>query len=65
MADRDKPRDKTLQAWKTEYSWLEIDVNGMKCDVCKKWKAKISSVKNFSDAFLKSSTNYRKSNVLA
>ena len=30
MADRDKPRDKT---WKTEYSWLEIDVNGMKCKV--------------------------------
>ena len=60
MADRDKPRDKT---WKTEYSWLEIDVNGMKCKVCKKWEAKISSVKNFSDAFLKGSTNYRKSNV--
>ena len=63
MANRDKPRDKTLQAWKTEYSWLEIDVNGMKCKVCKKWEAKISSVKNLSDAFLKGSTNYRKSNV--
>ena len=42
MADRDKPRDQTLQAWKTEYSWLEIDVNGMKCKVCKKWEARIS-----------------------
>ena len=58
MANRDKPQDKTLQAWKTEYSWLEIDVNGKKCKVCKKWEAKISSVKNFSDAFLKGSTNY-------
>ena len=30
MVNRDKPRDKTLQAWKTEYSWLEIEVKFVK-----------------------------------
>ena len=30
MVKRDKPRDKTLQAWKTEYSWLEIEVKFVK-----------------------------------
>ena len=34
-----------------------------KCNVCKKWKEKIISVKNFSDTFIKGSKNYRKSTI--
>ena len=41
-----------------------FDVNiGLQCNICKKWKEKIISVKNFSDTFIKGSTNYRKSTI--
>ena len=62
MSDRNAPKIKTLQSWKSEFNWLMFDVNiGLQCNVCKKWTEKIISVKNFSDTFIKGSTNYRKS----
>ena len=64
MSDRNAPKIKTLQSWKSEFNWLTFDVNiGLQCNVCKKWKEKIISVKNFSDTFIKGSTNYRKSTI--
>ena len=64
MSDRNAPKIKTLQSWKSEFNWLTLDVNiGLQCNVCKKWKEKIISVKNFSDTFIKVSTNYRKSTI--
>ena len=64
MSDRNAPKIKTLQSWKSEFNWLTLDVNiGLQCNACKKWKEKIISVKNFSDTFIKGSTNYRKSTV--
>ena len=64
MSDRNAPKIKTLQSWKSGFNWLTFDVNiGLQCNVCKKWKEKIISVKNFSNTSIKGSTNYRKSNV--
>ena len=64
MSDPNAPKIKTLQSWKSEFNWLTFDVNiSLQCNVCKKWKEKIISVKNFSDTFIKGSTNYRKSNI--
>ena len=64
MSDRNAPKIKTLQSWKSEFNWLTFGINiGLQCNVCKKWKEKIISVKNFSDIFTKGSTNYRKSTI--
>ena len=64
MSDFNAPKIKTLQSWKSEFKWLTFDVNiGLQCNVCKKWKEKIISVKNLSDTFIKGSTNYRKSTI--
>ena len=60
MSDRNAPKIKTLQSWKLEFISVNI---GLRCNVCKKWKEKIISVKNFSDTFIKGSTNYRKSTI--
>ena len=61
MSDRNAPKIKTLQSWKSTFNWLTFDINiGLQCNVCKKWKEKIISLKNFSDTFIKGSTNYRK-----
>ena len=63
MSDRKLPKIKTLQSWKSEFNWLTFDVNiGLQCNVCKKWGQKII-VKNFSDKFIKGSTNYQKSTI--
>ena len=59
MADGDALKIKTLQSWKSEFNWLTFDANiSFRCNVCKKWKEKIISMKNFSDTFIKGSTNY-------
>ena len=59
MSDRNAPKIKTLKSWKLEFNWLMFDINiGLQCNVCKKCKQKIISVKNFSDTFIKGSTNY-------
>ena len=64
MSDRNAPKIKTLQSWKSEFNWLTFGINiGLQCNVCKKWKEKIISVKNFSDTFIKDSTNYWKSTI--
>ena len=61
MSDHNTPKIKTLQSWKSEFSLLTFNVNiGLQCNVCKKWKEKIMSVENFSDTFIKGSTNYQK-----
>ena len=64
MSDRNAPKIKTLQSWKSEFNWLTFGINiGLQCNVCKKWKEKIISVKNFSTTFIKDSTNYWKSTI--
>ena len=64
MSDRNAPKIKILQSSKSEFNWLTFDVNiGLQCNVYKKWKEKIISVKNFSDTFIRGSTNYRKSTI--
>ena len=64
MSDRNAPKIKTLQSWKSEFNWLTFDINiSLQCNVCEKWKEKIISVKNFSDIFTNGSTNYRKSTI--
>ena len=64
MSDRNAPKIKTIQSWKSEFNWLTFNVNiDLQCNVHKKWKEKIISVKTFSDTFIKGSTNYRKSTI--
>ena len=64
MSDCNAPKLKTLKSWESEFNWLTFDINiSLQCNVCKKWKEKIISVKNFSDIFTKGSTNYRKSTI--
>ena len=44
MSDRNAPKIKTLQSWKSEFNWLTFDINiGLQCNICKKWKEKIIS----------------------
>ena len=58
------PKIKTLQSWKNDFSWLQISPSeGMKCTLCIKWEKKISSSKNYSEAFIAGSKNYRRSAV--
>ena len=58
------PKIKTIQKWKEEFTWLNISPSeGMKCKLCVKWEENIDSCKNYSEAFIKGSKNYRKSAV--
>ena len=38
-------------------------LEGMKCKLCVKWEKNIDSCKNYSDAFVKGSKNYKRSAV--
>ena len=60
---RTVPKIKTIQSWKTELSWLNVESTGMSCKLCYKWKDKLLGVKNYSDAFIIGSSNYRRSNI--
>ena len=62
-SNREAPKAKTIQSWKKEFSWLEVENNALKCLFCCKWEEKIRGTKNYSDAFIKGSTNFRKSSV--
>ena len=55
---------KTIQTWKKDFTWLIISPSeGMKCKLCVKWEKNIDSCKNYSDAFVKGSKNYKRSAV--
>ena len=58
--ERNFPRIKTIQSWKLDIPWLIVEnSSGMRCIQCCKWKDKLIGVKNYSDAFIKGSFNYR------
>ena len=58
------PKIKTIQTWKKDFTWLNISPSeGMKCKLCIKWEKNIDSCKNYSDAFVKGSKNYKRSAV--
>ncbi|XP_066928483.1 zinc finger protein 862-like [Clytia hemisphaerica] len=64
MASQNFPKIKTLQKWKNDFSWLNVNHSqGMTCKLCVKWEKTIESSKNYSEAFVKGSKNYRKSAV--
>ena len=47
------PITKTIQHWKNDFKRLGIsEAEGMKCKLCLKWDKKISSCKNYSEAFV-------------
>ena len=55
---------KTIQTWKKDFTWLNVSPSeGMKCKLCVKWEKNIDSCKNYSDAFVKGSKNYKRSAV--
>ena len=55
---------KTIQTWKKNFTWLNISPSeDMKCKLCVKWEKNIDSCKNYSDAFVKGSKNYKRSAV--
>ena len=55
---------KTIQTWKKNFTWLNISPSeDMKCKLCVKWEKNIDSCKNYSDAFIKGSKNYKRSAV--
>ena len=59
------PKIKTLQNWKNDFSWLNVNHSqGMTCKLCVKWEKTIESSKNYSEAFVKGSKNYRRSAVV-
>ena len=48
------PKANAIQHWKNDFKLLEIsETEGMKCKICLKWDQKISSCKNYSEAFVK------------
>ena len=48
------PKANAIQHWKNDFKLLEIsEAEGMKCKICLKWDQKISSCKNYSEAFVK------------
>ena len=58
------PKLTTIKRRKEDFSWLEINKSeGMTCKLCCKWETAIESSKNYSDAFVKGSKNYRRSAV--
>ena len=61
---RNIPCIKTIQSWRADFPWLIVDSNGMKCKLCCEWQDKITSVKNFSDVFIKGSQNYHADQTL-
>lgn len=64
MASQNFPKIKTLQKWKNDFSWLNVNHSqGMTCKLCVKWEKTIESSKNYSEAFVKGSKNYRRSAV--
>ena len=57
--ERNFPRIKTIQSWKSDFPWLIVEnSSGMRCAQCCKWKDKLIGVKNYSPAFIKGSFNY-------
>ena len=61
--ERKIPKINTQQKWKESNTWLTFTKEGMKCTLCCQWEEKIHSCGNFSEVFLKGSTNYRLSSV--
>ena len=58
------PKIKTIKTWKKDFSWLNLSPSeGMKCKLWVKWEKNIDFWKNYSDAFVKGSKNYKKSAV--
>ena len=46
------------------FSWLNITPSeGMECKLCVEWEKNIDSCKNYSDACVKGSKNYKRSTV--
>ena len=62
-SQRTFPKIKTIQSWKTDFSWLNLESTRMSCKLCCKWKCKLLGVKNYFDAFIKGSSNYCRPNI--
>jgi hypothetical protein len=63
-AARKPPKPKTREAWIKKHCYIAFDSrDAMHCKVCTKWETEIQSSKNFSNAFIEGSTNYRITNV--
>ena len=58
------PKIKTTQTWKKDFAWLNTSPSkGMMCKLCVKQEKNIDSYKNYSNAFVKCSKNYKRSTV--
>ena len=58
------PKIKTVQTWKKDFTWLNTSPSkSMKCKLCVKWEKNTDSYKNYSNAFIKGSKNYKRSAV--